>query len=148
MARTRNKAFVAGYVGQEPELRHTDNGTAVINIRVATNFRRKVAEGEYEEQTEWHNIVAFSRLAEILDEYVDKGSFLDVEGYLKTNQWEDRDGNKRYTTEIVATEAIFFSNDRSGGQQASSRGARPSQGRGRSQGGYNDPFGPEDDLPF
>jgi len=103
-----NKVILIGNLGADPEVRYTQNGTAVANFRIATTETWK-KEGEKEEQTEWHRIVTFARLAEICGEYLSKGSRVYIEGRLQTRKWEDRDGNPRYTTEIVAREMKMLS---------------------------------------
>jgi single-strand DNA-binding protein len=99
-----NKAILIGRLGGDPEVRYTQSGTAVANFTLATNEKWKDKEGNPQEQTEWHRIVAFARLGEICGEYLAKGSLIYIEGRIQTRQWEDKDGNKRYTTEIVARE--------------------------------------------
>lgn len=104
MARGVNKAIVVGNVGQDPEVRYMPNGNAVANISVATSESWKDKNtGDQQERTEWHRVVFFNRLAEIVEQYVNKGSKLYVEGRLQTRSWE-QDGVKRHTTEIVASE--------------------------------------------
>jgi single-strand DNA-binding protein len=97
-----NKAIIIGNLGSDPEVRYTQSGTAVANFSVATTEKWKGQDGQMQEQTEWHRIVAFARLAEICGEYLSKGSKVYVEGRIQTRSWNDKDGNKRYTTEIVA----------------------------------------------
>ena len=97
-----NKVFLIGNLGADPEIRYTQNQTAVANLRIATNERWTTAEGEKQEHTEWHRIVAWGRLAEICSEYLVKGRQVFVEGVLRTKSWEDKEGNQRYTTEIRA----------------------------------------------
>lgn len=100
-----NKVIVVGNLGADPETRYLPSGEAVTNIRVATTDRWKdKASGEMKEATEWHRIAFFGRLAEIAGEYLKKGSQVYVEGSLRTRKWQDKDGNDRYTTEIVANE--------------------------------------------
>ena len=125
-----NKAILIGRLGGDPEVRYTQNGTAVANFTLATNERWKDKDGQQQEQTEWHRIVAFARLGEICGEYLSKGSLVYIEGRIQTRQWEDKDGNKRYTTEIVAREMKMLD---SRGQQ--------------SGGGYEDPPVPEPTVP-
>ncbi|MEP0546048.1 MAG: single-stranded DNA-binding protein [Rhodothermales bacterium] len=168
MARSVNKVILIGNLGQDPELRYTGSGTAVCNLRLATNESYKDSNGELVEKTEWHSVVAWARLAEICGEYLKKGSQVYFEGSLQTRQWEDKDGQTRYTTEIKAREMMMLdSKGGSGGgsydssneydQTRSSGGggyqqrpqSRPQQQRQpQTQGGGNDPFGPDDDLPF
>ncbi|MBW2147199.1 MAG: single-stranded DNA-binding protein [Deltaproteobacteria bacterium] len=99
-----NKAILIGRLGADPEIRYTPKGTAVTNFRIATSFRFTNPEGQSEEQTEWHRIVAFGKLAEICGKYLAKGRQVYIEGRIQTREWEDRDGNRRWTTEIVARE--------------------------------------------
>ena len=98
-----NKVILIGRLGADPEVRYTNDGTAVASFNVATNERWANQKGEKEERTEWHRIVAWRRLGEICGEYLSKGKQVYIEGRLQTRSWEDRDGNKRWTTEIVAT---------------------------------------------
>jgi single-strand DNA-binding protein len=98
-----NKAILLGRLGADPEIRYTSNGTAVANFRMATSERWTNPNGEKEERTEWHRIVAFGKLGEICGEYLAKGKQVYIEGRLQTRTWEDRDKNQRTTTEIIAT---------------------------------------------
>ncbi len=98
-----NKAIIIGRLGQEPEVKYLPSGGAVTNISVATSESWKdKSSGEKQEKTEWHRVVAFGRVAEIMGEYLHKGSQVFIEGRLQTRKWEDKEGNDRYTTEIVA----------------------------------------------
>ncbi len=97
-----NKAILVGNLGSDPEIRYTPSGTAVANFSIATHEQWTNKDGEKGERTEWHRIVAWARLGEICGEYLHKGSQVYIEGRIQTRSWEDRDGNKRYTTEIVA----------------------------------------------
>lgn len=103
-----NKAIIVGNLGSDPELRHTQGGTPVANFRVATNEVFKNRDGERTERTEWHRVVAFGRLAEICGEYLKKGKQVYLEGRIQTRDWDDKDGNKRYTTEIVASQMVML----------------------------------------
>ncbi len=164
MARAINKVILIGNLGQDPELRYTGSGTAVCNMRLATNESYKDSNGELVEKTEWHSVVAWARLAEICGEYLKKGSQVYFEGSLQTRQWEDKDGNTRYTTEVKAREMMMLDSRGGGGGGYDSSGGFD-QSRGSNNGGYsqarpqqqrqpqpagagNDPFGPDDDLPF
>ncbi|PIE35954.1 single-stranded DNA-binding protein [candidate division KSB3 bacterium] len=105
-----NKVQLIGNLGADPELRYTSSGTAVATINLATNERYKPANSdEWQDRTEWHRVVLWGRLAEIAGEYLAKGRQAYIEGRLQTRSWEDRDGNKRYTTEIVAQDLILLS---------------------------------------
>ena len=126
-----NKAILIGNLGGDPEVRYTQSGTAVANFSLATTERWKDKDGQQQEQTEWHKIVAFARLGEICGEYLSKGSKVYIEGRIQTRQWEDKDGNKRYTTEIVAREMKMLD---SKGQQSTG-------------GGYEAPPIPEPTVP-
>lgn len=97
-----NKVILIGNLGADPEVRYLNTGTAVANFRMATTENIRNREGEREARTEWHRVVAFGRLAEICGEYLNKGKQVYVEGRLRTRSWDDRDGNKRWTTEIIA----------------------------------------------
>lgn len=97
-----NKAMLIGRLGQDPEVRYTQSNTAVANFSLATNERFKDRNGEWQERTEWHRIVAWGRTAEICQEYLKKGSLVYIEGPIQTNEWEDKEGQKKYTTEIKA----------------------------------------------
>lgn len=97
-----NKAMIIGRLGQDPDVRYTQSNTAVANLSVATSERYKDNMGEWKENTEWHRVVAWGRLAEICQEYLKKGSQVYIEGPIQTRKWEDKDGQTRYTTEIKA----------------------------------------------
>ena len=158
MAGSVNKAIVVGNLGKDPEVRYTSGGSAVCNFTVATNEQWKDKSGQKQERTEWHRIVAWGKTAELCGEYLSKGRTVYVEGRIQTRDWQDRDGNKRYTTEIVAQTVQFLDKGGSGG------GARGGSGGGGSGGGGGggqsgpDDFGPpppgfdgggsDDDIPF
>lgn len=154
MARGVNKVTLIGNLGADPEVRYTANGSAVANIRLATaeSWRDKES-GEQQERTEWHRVVFFSRLAEIVGEYLKKGSQVYIEGRLQTRKWQDRDGNERYTTEIVANEMQMLGG-RGGASGADNHESGASHGRppatGSAGAGSTEPpmddF--DDDIPF
>ncbi len=105
MARGINKVILIGNLGNDPDVRYTSGGSPIANVSLATSEAWRDKEtGDMQERTEWHRVVFFSRLAEIVSEYLRKGSKVYVEGRLQTRKWQDRDGNDRYTTEIVANE--------------------------------------------
>ena len=151
-----NKVIIVGNLGADPETRYLPSGEAVTNIRVATTDRWKDKQsGEMKEATEWHRIAFFGRLAEVAGEYLKKGSQVYVEGRLQTRKWQDKDGNDKYTTEIVAdrmqmlgsrqgmgTAAAEPPPDR-GGEGGARAAAKPA---GKGAGGKFDDF--EDDIPF
>ena len=103
-----NKVMLIGNLGCDPELRHTSNGLAVANFRMATNEKWNDKNGQKQERTEWHRIVAWGKLAETCEKHLSKGRQIYLEGSLGTKQWEDRDGNKRQTTEIIARNIVFI----------------------------------------
>ena len=98
-----NRVFLIGRLGRDPEIRHTTSGAAVANFSIATDERWTDAEGNRQTRTEWHNIVAWRKLAEICGQYLRKGRLVFIEGRIQTREWDDRDGNKRRTTEIIAS---------------------------------------------
>ena len=100
----KNLVILIGNLGQNPDIRYTQNGTAVATFSLATSERWKDKSGEQQEQTEWHRIVAWKKLAEICGEYLHQGSKVYIEGKLQTRKWQDKDGNDRYTTEIIVRE--------------------------------------------
>ncbi len=142
-----NKVIIVGNVGRDPEVRQTKSGEHVCTFSVATSERWKDKSGEPQEKTEWHRVVAWARLAEICGEYLRKGKQVYVEGRLQTREWEDKEGNKRYTTEIVANtmQMLGRRGDDGGsfGDDASARG---------SGAGYADSSpsssGADDEIPF
>lgn len=150
-----NKVMLIGNLGRDPEIRYLPSGGQVANFSIATTDKWKNKEGNMEDRTEWHNIVAFGRLAEICGEYLRKGKQVYIEGRLQTRSWEDKDGNKRYMTEIVAREMQMLGrrDDAGGGggpRSGSSGGSRGPGGPGPAApsdqgGGY---MQEDDDIPF
>ncbi|RUM36032.1 MAG: single-stranded DNA-binding protein [Desulfobulbus sp.] len=148
-----NKAILIGNLGADPELRYTQSGTPVASFTVATSRRWKDKEGQQQEETEWHKIVAWSRLAEICGEYLNKGSRVYIEGRLQTRKWQDQNGNDRYTTEIVAQEMKMLSpRGESGGSYGGGGGGfDPGPAAGGNPGGDTFSNGGEstgNDVPF
>lgn len=142
-----NRATIIGNVGRDPELRYSAAGAAVCNITVATsrNWKDKTS-GEKVEETEWHRVVFYDRLAEIAGEYLKKGRSVYVEGRLKTRKWQDKDGVERYTTEIVAENMQML-----GGRDDGERTAPPAQRQAQKPApkASSDAFGDmDDDVPF
>ena len=152
MARGINKAIIVGNLGRDPEVRYTANGNAIANITVATTESWKDKQsGERQEKTEWHRVVFFGRLAEIAGEYLKKGAQVYIEGRLQTRKWEDKSGQERYTTEIVASEMQMLgsrgdgtSRDSDDDNSGAARSTTDSSGDGASGG---DPD-LDDDIPF
>lgn len=108
-----NKCYLLGRLGKDPELRETGGGGAVCNFSVATSESWTDKDGQKQEKTEWHRIVAFGKLSEICSKYLSKGSQCFVEGKLQTRSWEDKNGNKKYTTEILASSVQFIGSNSS-----------------------------------
>jgi len=125
MAKSVNKVILIGNLGKDPEIKYTPSGTAVAKFSLATNERFKDKSGEWQDRTEWHNIVAWQRLAEIVGEYVKKGSKLYIEGRLQTSSWDDKEsGQKKYRTEVIANDLVLLSGrgEEGGGPTGGSRG--------------------------
>lgn len=153
MARGINKVIIIGNLGGDPEMRSMPSGSAVTNITVATNESWKDKQtGEQKERTEWHRVVMFDRLAEIAAEYLRKGSSVYIEGKLRTRKWQGKDGQDRYTTEIVANEMQMLGGRGGGGGNFDSGSQGGSQSGGQQSGGSpppqagSDEF--DDDIPF
>lgn len=141
MAKSVNRAFLLGNVGKDPEIRATGGGTQVANFGLATTERTKDQQGNYQDRTEWHNIVAYGKLAEIVRDYVTKGSKIFVEGKLQTRNWDDKEhpGRKVYRTEIIISEITLLSaknGNGEGGGNGASNGDHSSNSYGNNQ-GYN-----------
>ena len=163
-----NKAILVGNLGKDPDLRYTPAGTAVATFSMATTERYKDRDGNRQEKTEWHNIVAWRQLAEICGKYLHKGKQVYIEGRIQTRSYDDRDGNKRYITEIVADQMqMLGSRDDNqgggygggqgyaqGGQQGTNSAGQqspqqPQQPQQKQQGGFEEPaFNPDDEIPF
>jgi single-strand DNA-binding protein len=146
MARGINKVILIGNLGADPETRAMPSGMTVANIRVATSESWKDKQsGESKERTEWHNVAMFGRLGEIAGEYLKKGSKVYIEGALRTRKWQDKQGNDRYTTEIIANEMQML-DSRGGGMGGGGGGGEYSGGGagGGRRGGQSSP--PPDDF--
>jgi single-strand DNA-binding protein len=140
-----NKALIIGNLGRDPEVRYIPSGQAVANFTIATNERYQDKSGEWNEKTEWHRIVMFGKQAETVGQYLSKGDRVFVEGRLQTRSWEGKDGQKRYTTEIVANNMIML------GGSGGPGGGGESGGGGQKD--YEPDYGdsqapPDDDVPF
>lgn len=134
-----NKVILVGNLGADPETRYASTGTAVTNFRIATSENWTNKEGGKETRTEWHRIVAFGKLAEICAEYLNKGKQVYVEGRLQSRSWEDKEGNKRWTTEVVANNMVMLGS--AVGDQARGTGGEPDEGP-------PEPTQQDDDIPF
>jgi single-strand DNA-binding protein len=150
-----NKVIIVGNLGRDPEVRYTPNGDSITNVTIATTDTWKdKATGEKKEATEWHRVVFFGKLAEIAGQYLKKGRQVYVEGALRTRKWQDKEGQERYTTEIVANEMKMLGSREgmsdappreSGGGAAAGGGGRPAAAAQPAGSNFND-F--EDDIPF
>lgn len=143
-----NKVILVGNLGKDPEVRHLENGAAVANFSIATTESYKDKNGNRQDQTEWHNIVLWRGLAQIAEKYLRKGSQIYVEGKLRTRNWQDKDGNTRYTTEIVGDNMTML-----GGRNNSTNNEAPAPGihnepAASNNGSANIESEGDDDLPF
>ena len=148
MARGINKVIIVGNLGNDPETKYMPSGSAVTNLSVATNESWKDKQtGEQKDRTEWHKVAMFGRLAEISAEYLRKGSQVYIEGKLRTRKWQDKQGNDRYSTEVIADEMQMLGGRTGGGAPAMGgppQSSPPPQGSPGPSGG--DDF--DDDIPF
>ena len=152
MSRGINKVILVGHLGNDPEVRYSANGAAIANISIATSESWKdKTTGEQQERTEWHRVVMFNRLGEIAGEYLRKGSLVYIEGKLQTRKWQDKDGQDRYSTEVVANEMQMLG----GKGEGSGSAPRSSQGQSKQQPQHNQNQAPQnqapdfdDDIPF
>ncbi|NKB38161.1 MAG: single-stranded DNA-binding protein [Gammaproteobacteria bacterium] len=151
MARGINKVILVGNLGNDPDIRYTAGGAAVANISLATtdSWRDKES-GEQQDRTEWHRIVFFGRLAEVVGEYLRKGSQVYVEGRLQTRKWQDKSGNDRYTTEIVANEMQMLGGRGGGGgaMPANDQASAPMSESAPAPAAASDNDFVDDDIPF
>ena len=131
-----NKAQLIGNLGADPEIRQATNGNAIANLNIATSEKWTDKNGEKRENTEWHRVVIFGKLADVVGQHVRKGDRIYVEGKIQTRKWQDRDGNDRYTTEIVGNQMLMLGGTQGGGQPQS----QPAPSR--------DSGGLDDDIPF
>jgi single-strand DNA-binding protein len=150
MARGVNKVILIGNLGQDPEIKYMPSGSAVTNVSIATTESFKDKEtGEQQERTEWHRIAMFGRLAEIAGEYLRKGSQVYIEGKLRTRKWQDKQGQDRYTTEIMADQMQMLGGRGGGAMGASAEGGaseRPPAAKARTAA---EPAAElDDDIPF
>jgi single-strand DNA-binding protein len=154
MAKSVNKVILLGNVGKDPEIRATASGMTVANFSIATTDRIKGQDGQFTDKTEWHNLVAFQRTAEIVRDYVKKGNKLYIEGRLQTSSWDDKtSGQKKYKTEIIVSDLSLLSGRGEGGGESSggysrSNTASYDQRTPSSQPDYADVGITDDDIPF
>jgi single-strand DNA-binding protein len=144
-----NKVILIGNLGADPETRYLPSGDAVTNIRIATSEKWKDKSGSQQEHTEWHRIAFFGKLAEIAGEYLKKGSPVYVEGRIRTRKWQDKDGQDKYSTEIVADRMQLLGGRGGGAEPMTRESAQPAAGGARPQGRKGGAFDEmDDDIPF
>jgi single-strand DNA-binding protein len=145
-----NKVMLIGNLGKDPEVRYTTSGQAVASFNLATSEKFKNKSGEQEERTEWHRVTLWGKLAEIAGEYLAKGRTVYIEGRLQTRKWTDRDGNEKYTTEIVGDRMQMLGGKGDAGSGSGSSGARrPAAGAvADTTVSYEEPPFQDDDIPF
>ncbi len=150
MARSVNKVILVGHLGKDPEVSYLPSGQAMAKFSLATNRRSKDKNGEWKDETDWHNIVVWGKTAEFCSQYITKGRLVYVEGRIQNRTWEDKDGNKRYATDIVGNDVIALGGRGEGGGEPA---ARPAAAPRAAQ-PQEDDFGPaqpeitDDDIPF
>jgi len=143
-----NKAILVGRLGQKPELKYTASQMAVVNLSVATTESRKDRDGNYKDETEWSRVVVFGKTAEFVANYLDKGALVYVEGRLQTRSWENKDGVKMNTTEIVANAVTSLGSGGGGGRAPNSGGYGGGAPSGGSAPSGGTPLGGDDDEPL
>ena len=156
MAKSVNKVILLGNVGKDPEIRSTGGGTMVANFTLATSDRFQDAQGAWQDRTEWHNLVAFKRTAEIVRDYVKKGSKLYIEGKIQTRSWDDKEtGAKKYRTEIIVNDISLLSGREDGGgySRGSSASNSSASNMDQRQPAANDEYAQsaeisDEDIPF
>jgi single-strand DNA-binding protein len=164
MAKSVNKVILIGNLGKDPEMKYTPGGMPVARMTLATNERFKDKEGNWQDRTEWHSLVAFQRTAEIAGEYLKKGRTVYIEGSLRTNSWDDKEsGQKKYRTEIIVNDLVLLGGGQrdgesggGGGGYSGSRSSGKSSGGGYDQrvpeespaGGSSGPEITDEDIPF
>jgi len=146
MAKGVNKVILIGNLGDDPKVITTDSGTTIANVSLATSESWKDKAGEKQERTEWHRLVCFNRLAEIVGEYLHKGSKVYVEGKIQTRKWQDQEGQDRYSTEIVVHDMQMLDAKPGGAQQQAPQQESRRQAPQQQSRGSEEPF--DDDLPF
>ena len=140
-----NKVILIGNLGRDPEVRYTQGGGAVANLNLATNEVWNDKNGQRQERTEWHRVVVWGKRAEICSKYLSKGRQVYVEGRIQTRSWEDKDGNKRYITEVIAADVQFLGGGK--GEGSGARGGRD-EGPPPAEADFYGGGGPDDDIPF
>lgn len=154
---TVNKVTLIGNLGRDAEIRTTGGGAVIANLRLATTDRRKAQDGTWADHTEWHSVVAFGKTAEVMEKWGKKGKMLYVEGRIQTREYTDKDGNKRWSTEIVANEIRMLGGKADEAQDGQRQTAAPDRGRTTGNGSTgqrkpeapaDDGWGSDDEVPF
>ena len=140
---TINKVILVGNLGADPEVRTTNSGSKVANLRIATSERQKDRDGNWGDHTEWHRVVCFGRTAENVERFLSKGRQVYVEGKLRTSKWQDQNGQDRWTTEVVAFQVSFLGGRGEGAPGPSNQSRPPS-----APSSYENSGGNDDDIPF
>ena len=148
MPKSLNKVMLIGNLGKDPELRYTTSGVAVASFSIATSESWKDQEGNMQERTEWHNIVAWRKLAEICGEWLKKGKRVYIEGRIQTRSYDDKNGVKKYITEIIADDMIMLDGGGGAGRSASAGGAQAAEGNVAPGTDTSGGSQKDDDLPF
>lgn len=143
-----NKVMLIGNLGRDPEIRYTPDGSPVANFSLATTDSWTDKGGSRQERTEWHNIVAWSRLADLSKRFLTKGRQVYVEGRLRTREWTDRDGNKRRTTEVIASQMVLLGSRGEAAEHAPAAAPQPSAGNSEPEPAIEEGGITDDDLPF
>jgi len=154
MAGSLNKVILVGHLGQDPKISYTQSGQPVANLRMATSERFKDKQGQWTDRTEWHSVVAWGKDAEFCSNYLAKGALIMVEGRLQTRKWQDKDGQDRYSTEVVANRVQSLGGRPQGGEGGSSgmrpqgaqQGGQQPRGNQPQAGGNKPPFHDDEDL--
>ncbi len=147
MAGGVNKVILVGNLGADPDMRYTPNGAGVCELRLATNESWTDKSGQKQDRTEWHKIIVWGKRAEVCSKYLAKGRQVYIEGSLRTRSWDDKEGNKRYTTEIIASDVQFLGG-RGGDNRSDSMEPMAGQNYESNNAGNNTPSAPGDDIPF
>jgi single-strand DNA-binding protein len=148
VARSVNKVILVGHLGKDPEVSYTPSGQALAKFSIATNRRVKDKAGEWQDETDWHNIVAWGKTAEFCSQYVTKGRLVYIEGRIQNRTWEDKEGKKRYATDIVANDVIPLGGRGEGGGEPTARAAAPARVSQSKDDDFGQPEITDDDIPF
>ena len=147
MARGVNKVILLGNLGKDPEVKYTPSGMAIARFSLATTERAKDKEGNWQDKTEWHNLVAFGRTAEVAGEYLKKGRTVYIEGSLRSSSWDDKEtGQKKYKTEVIVNDLVMVGGQREGGEGGAGYSGGKSGGA-KSSGGFDQRVPEQEEAP-